>query len=76
MFVNVATYDQGEDAFRLAEQYRDFRSLAELCNDSRLANNLRTQNYLEQYQQDFASELYQWYVEHGRSRLSSSTFLV
>jgi nuclear pore complex protein Nup133 len=49
----------------LAEQYRDFRSLAELCNDSKLANDLRTQNYLERYQQDFASELYQWYVEHG-----------
>ncbi|KAF8610233.1 hypothetical protein BDV93DRAFT_517387 [Ceratobasidium sp. AG-I] len=66
MLRNLATYDQGEDAFRLAEQYRDFRSLAELCNDSRLANDLRTQNYLEQYQQDFASELYQWYVEHGK----------
>ncbi|CAE6392599.1 unnamed protein product [Rhizoctonia solani] len=66
MLRNLATYDQGEDAFRLAEQYRDFRSLAELCNDSRLANDLRTQNYLERYQQDFASELYQWYVEHGQ----------
>ncbi|CAE6375959.1 unnamed protein product [Rhizoctonia solani] len=66
MLRNLATYDQGEDAFHLAEQYRDFRSLAELCNDSRLANDLRTQNYLERYQQDFASELYQWYVEHGK----------
>jgi nuclear pore complex protein Nup133 len=67
--VSTATYDQGEDAFRLAEQYRDFRSLAELCNDSRLASDLRTQNYLERYQQDFASELYQWYVEHGKPSL-------
>ncbi|KAG8764279.1 hypothetical protein FRC11_005083 [Ceratobasidium sp. 423] len=66
MLRNLAAYDQGEDAFRLAEQYRDFRSLAELCNDSRLASDLRTQNYLERYQQDFASELYQWYVEHGK----------
>ncbi|QRW15198.1 non-repetitive/WGA-negative nucleoporin carboxy-terminal protein [Ceratobasidium sp. AG-Ba] len=66
MLRNLAIYDQGEEAFRLAEQYRDFRSLAELCNDSRLASDLRTQNYLELYQQDFASELYQWYVEHGK----------
>lgn len=66
MLRNLAMYDQGEDAFQLAEQYRDFRSLAELCNDSRLASDLRTQNYLERYQQDFASELYQWYVEHGK----------
>ncbi|KAG8747615.1 hypothetical protein FRC10_000157 [Ceratobasidium sp. 414] len=66
MLRNLAIYDQGEDAFRLAEQYRDFRSLAELCNDSKLANDLRTQNYLERYQGDFASELYQWYVEHGK----------
>ncbi|ELU44750.1 replication factor C [Rhizoctonia solani AG-1 IA] len=66
MLRNLATYDQGEDAFQLAEQYRDFRSLAELCNDSKLASDLRTQNYLERYQQDFASELYQWYVEHGK----------
>ncbi|KAG9086775.1 hypothetical protein FS749_003384 [Ceratobasidium sp. UAMH 11750] len=66
MLRNLAIYDQGEDAFRLAEQYRDFRSLAELCNDSKLASDLRTQNYLERYQQDFASELYQWYVEHGK----------
>ncbi|KAF8710546.1 Non-repetitive/WGA-negative nucleoporin C-terminal, partial [Rhizoctonia solani] len=66
MLRNLATYDQGEDAFQLAEHYRDFRSLAELCNDSKLASDLRTQNYLERYQQDFASELYQWYVEHGK----------
>ncbi|OCH94941.1 hypothetical protein OBBRIDRAFT_788678 [Obba rivulosa] len=63
-----------EEAFRLAEEYRDFRSLASLCNRETVyppyANPYaaRIQSYIERFKEAFTAELYQWYIEHGELR--------
>ncbi|KAF8921233.1 hypothetical protein CPB85DRAFT_1428242 [Mucidula mucida] len=62
-------------AFSLAEQYHDFASLAALCNKEIVyppANNphlLRIQNYLDRFKEEFATELYRWYIQHGELRV-------
>ncbi|KAH9843032.1 uncharacterized protein C8Q71DRAFT_232214 [Rhodofomes roseus] len=61
-------------AFQLAEQYRDFRSLASLCNKDTLyppqdnPNAARIRLYVDKFKQDFTTELYRWYIEHGELR--------
>ncbi|KAH9934994.1 uncharacterized protein B0H18DRAFT_1082732 [Fomitopsis serialis] len=50
-------------ALHLAEQYRDFRSLA-----SYNPNAARIQSYVDKFRQDFTDELYRWYIEHGELR--------
>ncbi|CCM02415.1 uncharacterized protein FIBRA_04513 [Fibroporia radiculosa] len=61
-------------AFRLAEEYRDFRSLASLCNKETVyppednPNATRIQAYVEQFKEEFTTELYHWYIEHGELR--------
>jgi nuclear pore complex protein Nup133 len=53
--------------------YRDFRSLALLCHKETIyppednPHAKRIQSYIEKYKEEFASELYQWYIEHGMS---------
>jgi len=62
-------------AFDLAEKYRDFRSLAALCNKDQVypldqnphANKIA--EYIERFRDEFTDELYQWYIEHGISRV-------
>jgi nuclear pore complex protein Nup133 len=62
----------GNRAFKLAEDYRDFSSLASLCNKDRVyppaanPNVARLNGYVEKYQYQFAKELYGWYIEHGK----------
>ncbi|KZT70169.1 hypothetical protein DAEQUDRAFT_709105 [Daedalea quercina L-15889] len=62
------------DAFQLAEKYRDFRSLASLCNKDTVyppqdnPNAARIQSYADKFKQDFTTELYRWYIEHGELR--------
>lgn len=70
----VVKYDHTEAAFRLAEEYDDFRSLAELCHSSpplypprENPNALRIQSYIEKYKEEFTTALYHWYIEHGKS---------
>lgn len=66
-----------EQAFALAERYRDYRSLAGLCNSEREkvyppeANPYRERvmSYLEKFKEQFAEELCAWYVEHGACNL-------
>ena len=59
------------EAFQLAEKYRDFRSLASLCNKDTVypphdnPNAARIQAYVDKFKQDFTTELYRWYIEHG-----------
>lgn len=59
------------EAFQLAEKYRDFRSLASLCNKDTVyppqdnPNVARIQAYVDKFKQDFTTELYRWYIEHG-----------
>ncbi|KAK0204765.1 hypothetical protein DFS33DRAFT_1322617 [Desarmillaria ectypa] len=62
-------------AFALAEKYRDFTSLAALCHreivypPEQNPNALRIQNYIELYKDEFATELYRWYIQHGELRV-------
>lgn len=64
----LVTIGRSDRAFTLAEQYMDFRTLVELCNDPALKSDARTETYLERYQESFAYELYTWYVEHDQQR--------
>ncbi|TDL24789.1 hypothetical protein BD410DRAFT_813702 [Rickenella mellea] len=67
--------EHAQAAFKLAEEYRDFRSLTELCHSSHPifpphANPyaLRIQSYIEKFKEEFTTELYQWYIEHAELR--------
>lgn len=59
-------------AFDLAENYRDFRSLASLCHKGPIyppednPNANRIQSYIEKFKDEFTTELYLWYIEHGQ----------
>ncbi|TKY89294.1 hypothetical protein EX895_001825 [Sporisorium graminicola] len=64
----LVSIGRSDRSFALAEQYHDFRTLVELCNEPSLRSEARTDTYLERYQQAFAFELYSWYVEHGQQR--------
>ena len=61
----------GSHAFVLAENYRDFRSLASLCHKGTTyppennPNAHRIQSYVEKFKDEFTTELYQWYIEQG-----------
>ncbi|KAF7967089.1 hypothetical protein HWV62_35891 [Athelia sp. TMB] len=63
------------DAFALAENYRDFRSLASLCHKGTTfppeqnPNAGRIQSYIEKFKDEFTTELYRWYIEHGELRV-------
>ena len=58
-------------AFVLAENYRDFRSLASLCHKGTTyppesnPNAHRIQLYIEKFKDEFTAELYRWYIEQG-----------
>ena len=61
-----------EQAFKLAEDFRDFLSLASLCHKDTVyppqqnPNASRIQSYIGRFKDDFTTELYQWYIEHGK----------
>jgi nuclear pore complex protein Nup133 len=68
-------------AFTLAEQYRDFSSLASLCHKETVyppednPHALRIQAYFDRFKDEFAMELYRWYIQHGVfDPLSFATF--
>jgi nuclear pore complex protein Nup133 len=58
-------------AFELTEKYRDFRSLAALCNKDLVypldqnPHDSKMEEYIERFGEEFTDELYQWYIEHG-----------
>ena len=60
-------------AFELAEKYRDFRSLAALCNKDLVypsdqnPHASKIAEYIERFRDEFTDELCQWYIEHGIS---------
>ncbi|KAI0670336.1 Non-repetitive/WGA-negative nucleoporin C-terminal-domain-containing protein [Trametes maxima] len=62
------------EAFKLAEDYQDFRSLASLCHKGKVyppeenPNAARIETYIEKFKEAFTTELYQWYIEHGELR--------
>ncbi|KAI9509614.1 Non-repetitive/WGA-negative nucleoporin C-terminal-domain-containing protein [Russula earlei] len=61
-------------AFELAEKYRDFRSLAALCNKDQVypldenPHATKIAEYIERFRDEFTDELYQWFIEHGELR--------
>ncbi|KAH8116942.1 Non-repetitive/WGA-negative nucleoporin C-terminal-domain-containing protein [Phellopilus nigrolimitatus] len=68
-------HDMTKHAFQLAEDYRDFRSLADLCHSTSpiypLESNVHAElirQYIDDYKEEFTDELYQWYIEHGELR--------
>ncbi|RPD66182.1 hypothetical protein L227DRAFT_539315 [Lentinus tigrinus ALCF2SS1-6] len=66
--------DFANDAFRLAEDYHDFRSLASLCHKGKVyppqenPNAARIEAYIDKFKEAFTTELHQWYIEHGELR--------
>jgi len=59
-------------AFTLVEKYHDFANLVVLCNKGAVfppENNPhagRIQEYLVRFKQEFANELFRWYIQHGK----------
>jgi len=76
-----------KEAFKLAEDYQDFSSLVALCHRQSVfppqdnPEYSRIQGYIERYKEDFTTELYQWYIQHGELRtmlaqeMEQSTFI-
>ena len=67
------------EAFSLAEEYRDFKSLTDLCHTvppiyppSENIHASRIQAYIEKFQDEFMTALYQWYIEHGMIMISQT----
>ncbi|KAF5373775.1 hypothetical protein D9758_000587 [Tetrapyrgos nigripes] len=64
-----------EAAFSLAEKYLDYRSLADLCNSETVfppeSNPYlpKIQAYVERFKEEFTTELYRWYIQHGEVRV-------
>jgi len=77
---NADKYGFAERAFELAEKYRDFRSLAALCNKDIIypldqnPHTTKIAEYIERFRDEFTDELYQWYIEHGISHVLSTTY--
>lgn len=75
VFETLRRHGHADAAFTLAEQYRDFSSLASLCHKETVfspENNshpLRIQAYFERFKDEFAMELYRWYIQHGELRV-------
>lgn len=71
-------HGHGEAAFSLAEKYRDFSSLAELCHRDTVfppdenPNAARIKAYVERFKDEFTTELYRWYIQHGELRVMFS----
>ncbi|KAL7410733.1 Non-repetitive/WGA-negative nucleoporin C-terminal-domain-containing protein [Mrakia frigida] len=53
-------------AYELAENHHDFRALVELVNDPQIGSSSKTQHYIEKFKEEFAFQLYQWYIEQGK----------
>lgn len=72
--LHIVKLDLGTSAFEIAEAYRDFRSLVELCYTTSPVfplpsnpNAARIEHYIETYKEEFTEELFQWYIEHSTS---------
>ncbi|THH12017.1 hypothetical protein EW145_g257 [Phellinidium pouzarii] len=75
VLLTLLKHDMVKHAFELAEDYRDFRSLADLCHSASpiypLTDNIHwgsVQRYIDMYKEEFTDQLYQWYIEHTELR--------
>lgn len=87
MIITIGRCGYEQAAFTLAERYHDFASLVSLCHrdgvypPSENPHLERIHGYIEKYKEDFTTELFQWYIQHGELRtmfeqeVASSTFL-
>ncbi|CAA7271672.1 unnamed protein product [Cyclocybe aegerita] len=63
-----------ESAYNLAEQYHDFSTLVALCHRDAVyppqgnPNAERIRTYIHKFKEDFTTELFQWYIQHGEIR--------
>lgn len=64
---SVVRINHADEAFNLAQHHSDFRALVELCNHPVVGSAAKTQYYIERFREDFAFELYQWFIEKGSS---------
>ncbi|KIM49090.1 hypothetical protein M413DRAFT_95576 [Hebeloma cylindrosporum] len=70
----LRTCGHEEAAYSLAEHYQDFTSLVALCHRQTVfppeenPNVERIQSYIQQFKEDFTTELFQWYIQHGEIR--------
>lgn len=64
-----------DSAFSLAEQYHDFASLTALCHKGIVyppeqnPNAHKIQAYLDRFKDEFATELFRWYIQYGELRV-------
>lgn len=68
MILPLVSIGRQDRAFSLAEKYRDFRTLTQLCNLSEAFSQTRINHYLHRYKHSFAFELYRWYLENNQAR--------
>jgi hypothetical protein len=69
--LNLATFGRSDKALDIAEIYRDYKSLVELCleprdDDAHLHQRVheRLEYYLMHYGEDFAFTLYNFYLQN------------
>ena len=69
--LNLATFGRSDKALDIAEIYRDYKSLVELCLESRDDDahlhqrvHERLEYYLMHYGEDFAFTLYNFYLQN------------
>ncbi|KAJ7632668.1 hypothetical protein FB45DRAFT_978375 [Roridomyces roridus] len=76
--IYLGRHGHASAAFALAEKYRDFSSLAALCHQDGVypphqnPNALRIQTYIDRFKEEFTTELYRWYIQHGELRVMFS----
>ncbi|KZV86547.1 hypothetical protein EXIGLDRAFT_840672 [Exidia glandulosa HHB12029] len=56
------------EAFKLAEEYRDYRTLTELCHERIAEPDEQLELYTETYQEDYAFDLYSFWIERGMGK--------
>ncbi|KAH8920014.1 hypothetical protein BT69DRAFT_1336824 [Atractiella rhizophila] len=57
-----------DDAMKLAQRYCDFRILVELCAHPQYGSQDKIASMIELFKEDFAFQLYQYYLEQGTVR--------
>ncbi|WVO24839.1 uncharacterized protein IAS62_006218 [Cryptococcus decagattii] len=65
----LVSVDRISEAYELAEHHHDFPTLVMLCNDpiaGQGKGDSRIQVYIEKFGEDFAFELYRWYIDQGQ----------
>ncbi|OWZ65412.1 hypothetical protein AYX14_06233 [Cryptococcus neoformans] len=65
----LVSVDRISEAYELAEHHHDFPTLVMLCNDpvaGQGKGDSRIQIYIEKFGEDFAFELYRWYIDQGQ----------